>query len=73
MRRFWAHIIFIVTALVIMGATFSAVFTKMNTNLEDVYEPYLLKIGFIDRTPKGRMATPKAYRHLHKVHQEKLI
>jgi len=42
-------------------------------NLEDVYEPYLLKIGFIDRTPKGRMATPKAYRHLHKSHQEKLI
>ena len=32
--------------------------------LEDVVEPYLLQIGFINRTPKGRMATEKAYEHL---------
>lgn len=32
--------------------------------LEDVYEPYLLKNGFITRTPRGRMATDLAYRHL---------
>ena len=32
--------------------------------LEDVVEPYLLQIGFINRTPKGRMATDKAYLHL---------
>lgn len=32
--------------------------------LEDVYEPYLLQIGFINRTPRGRVATEKAYRHL---------
>ena len=32
--------------------------------LEDMYEPYLLQIGFINRTPRGRMATEKAYRHL---------
>lgn len=32
--------------------------------LEDVYEPYLLKNGFINRTPKGRVATPHAYHHL---------
>lgn len=32
-------------------------------NLEDVYEPYLLKIGFIDRTPKGRVAKRAAYFH----------
>ncbi|MFZ5592095.1 MAG: Holliday junction branch migration DNA helicase RuvB [Bacillota bacterium] len=32
--------------------------------LEDVYEPYLLQLGFIDRTPRGRVATPHAYRHL---------
>lgn len=32
--------------------------------LEDVVEPYLLQIGFINRTPKGRMATDKAYMHL---------
>ncbi len=33
--------------------------------LEDVYEPYLIQIGFINRTPRGRVATPKAYEHLH--------
>ena len=33
-------------------------------NLEDVYEPYLIKLGFIDRTPKGRIANKKAYNHL---------
>ena len=32
--------------------------------IEDVYEPYLLKNGFINRTPRGRMATEKAYHHL---------
>ena len=32
--------------------------------LEDVYEPYLLQIGFIARTPRGRIATPLAYKHL---------
>lgn len=32
--------------------------------LEDVYEPYLLQIGFINRTPRGRVATAKAYEHL---------
>ena len=32
--------------------------------IEDVYEPYLLKNGFIQRTPKGRIATERAYRHL---------
>jgi len=32
--------------------------------IEDVYEPYLLKNGFINRTPKGRIVTDKAYEHL---------
>lgn len=32
--------------------------------LEDVYEPYLLQIGFINRTPRGRIVTKKAYHHL---------
>ena len=34
-----------------------------SVNLEDVYEPYLLKLGFIDRTPKGRIAKKPAYLH----------
>lgn len=32
--------------------------------IEDVYEPYLLKNGFINRTPRGRVATDLAYHHL---------
>lgn len=34
------------------------------TTIEDFYEPYLLQIGFIERTPRGRRVTPKARRHL---------
>lgn len=34
------------------------------TTIEDFYEPYLLQIGFIERTPRGRRVTPKAKRHL---------
>ncbi|MDD3026814.1 MAG: Holliday junction branch migration DNA helicase RuvB [Erysipelotrichaceae bacterium] len=34
------------------------------TTLEDVYEPYLLQIGFIKRTPRGRVVTDEAYHHL---------
>ena len=42
-------------------------------NLEDVYEPYLLQIGFINRTPRGRIATDKAFTHLQKYHNKLLI
>ncbi len=38
--------------------------------LEDVYEPYLLMNGFINRTPRGRVATENAYRHLGILHPE---
>jgi len=34
--------------------------------IEDVYEPYLMQIGFIDRSPRGRIATDLAYNHLNK-------
>jgi Holliday junction DNA helicase RuvB len=34
------------------------------TTIEDVYEPYLLQIGMLQRTPRGRMATDMAYKHL---------
>jgi Holliday junction DNA helicase, RuvB subunit len=43
------------------------------TNLEDVYEPYLLMIGLINRTPRGRVATERAYAHLKKPHQGSLF
>ena len=32
--------------------------------IEEMYEPYLLQIGFLERTPRGRTATPAAYRHI---------
>ena len=34
------------------------------TTIEDVYEPYLLQLGFISKTPRGRVAMPRAYEHL---------
>jgi Holliday junction DNA helicase RuvB len=40
------------------------------TTIEDFYEPYLLQLGFIERTPRGRRVTPKAYKHLGKTHPE---
>ena len=43
------------------------------TTIEDVYEPYLLQNGFIKRTPRGRVATDKAYAHLGVKHQEGLF
>jgi holliday junction DNA helicase RuvB len=36
------------------------------TTIEDFYEPYLMQIGLIERTPRGRKVTPKAYKHLGK-------
>ena len=40
--------------------------------IEDVYEPYLLQLGFISRTPRGRIVLPKAYEHLgFKISKEK--
>lgn len=41
--------------------------------LEDVYEPYLLQIGFINRTPRGRVVTHKAYDHLGIPYQQELF
>jgi Holliday junction DNA helicase RuvB len=42
-------------------------------NLEDVYEPYLLQIGLINRTPRGRIATERAYKHLKRTYQGTLF
>ncbi|MFZ2835913.1 Holliday junction ATP-dependent DNA helicase RuvB [compost metagenome] len=38
------------------------------TTIEDFYEPYLLQLGFIERTPRGRRVTAKAYKHLGKAY-----
>ena len=47
--------------------TLSAAIGEDSGTIEDVYEPYLIKNGFINRTPKGRVATDLAYTHLGKV------
>lgn len=44
--------------------TIAATIGEESQTIEDVYEPYLLQIGFLQRTPRGRMATPAAYQHL---------
>jgi Holliday junction DNA helicase RuvB len=44
--------------------TLAAALAEPRDTIEDVYEPYLLQQGFIGRTPRGRVATPLAYRHL---------
>jgi len=44
--------------------TIAAAIGEDPTTIEDVYEPYLMQIGFLSRTPRGRMVTPAGYRHL---------
>lgn len=44
--------------------TLTATIGEESGTIEDVYEPYLLQIGFIARTPRGRIVTPIAYEHL---------
>ena len=44
--------------------TLAATIGEEAVTLEDVYEPYLMQIGFLSRTPRGRCATPLAYEHL---------
>jgi len=42
----------------------SASIAEESETIEDVYEPYLMQIGFLERTQRGRMATDAAYKHL---------
>jgi Holliday junction DNA helicase RuvB len=44
--------------------TIAASISEEADTIMDVYEPYLLQLGFIDRTPRGRVATERAYQHL---------
>lgn len=43
--------------------TIAAVISEERDTIEDIYEPFLMQIGFLDRTPRGRVATERAYRH----------
>ena len=43
--------------------TIAAVISEERDTIEDIYEPFLMQIGFLERTPRGRVATERAYRH----------
>ena len=45
--------------------TLAATIGEDSTTIEDVYEPYLLQLGFIARTPKGRIVTKTGYEHFN--------
>jgi len=45
-------------------STLAAASSEEASTIEEIHEPYLLRLGFIERTPRGRMATGQAYKHL---------
>ncbi len=51
--------------------TLAAVLGDEISTVEDFYEPYLMQIGFLERTPRGRKVTQKAYKHLGKTEDNK--
>jgi Holliday junction DNA helicase RuvB len=51
-------------------STLAAATSEEIETIEDVYEPYLIQMGFLERTPRGRKATVHAYKHLGKNHKE---
>lgn len=46
--------------------TLAATINEESVTLEDVYEPYLMQLGFLMRTPRGRVCTPAAWEHMGK-------
>jgi holliday junction DNA helicase RuvB len=54
-------------------STLAATVGEDTGTLEEVYEPYLLKLGFLQRTPRGRVATDLAYRHLGLAPEGRLV
>jgi holliday junction DNA helicase RuvB len=52
--------------------TLSAATSEEQATIEEVYEPYLIQCGLIERTPRGRIATPRAYKHLNLTPPEEL-
>ena len=50
--------------------TLSAMTGEDATTIEDVYEPYLMQLGFMMRTPRGRVVTPAAYEHMGRKPQQ---
>jgi holliday junction DNA helicase RuvB len=53
--------------------TLAALTSEERGTIEDFYEPYLMQIGLLERTPRGRKVTHKAYKHMGKKHSEKQV
>ncbi len=66
-RKFLETIVFKFDGGPVGIETLAAAIGEEKDTLEDVYEPYLVKEGFVDRTPRGRIATRRAYEHLKKL------
>lgn len=49
--------------------TLGAALSEEEATIEDVHEPYLIQLGLLERTPRGRRVTPKAYEHLNGIKQ----
>ncbi|MBI1747556.1 MAG: Holliday junction branch migration DNA helicase RuvB [Acidobacteria bacterium] len=50
--------------------TLSAAINEEIDAIEDIYEPYLIQVGFLERTPRGRVATPRAFEHFERTHRK---
>ncbi len=50
--------------------TIAAAISETRETIEDIYEPYLLQLGFIMRTPRGRVVTKAGYEHMHEAYPE---
>lgn len=53
--------------------TIAAASGEEQATIEDIYEPFLMQIGFLDRTPRGRVATRRAYEHLGQKMGDRLL
>lgn len=53
--------------------TISSAVAEEEATVEEVWEPYLIQLGFLERTPRGRVATPHAYKHLGKKSPQKSL
>ena len=68
--EFWMYLAGAIEVALAIGlifgiyTTLAAAVDEEQDTIEDVYEPYLLQEGLIQRTPRGRVATPRAFRHL---------
>jgi len=53
--------------------TLSSAISEERGTIEDIYEPFLMQRGFLDRTPRGRVVTIRAYQHLGRIPKESLM